>query len=224
MTAKEMSKKININARHYLYRKNGIWYHHLKEFPGVLFDENGYIVFNTKVEYLNNQSLKHKQTLHVRGGISSIKGYTTFTKEEKKLLGISSNINGVDEKTIRQIREVSRIKRNQKLVDNIKRIYEYSCQICGEQLQIRIDLYYSEVHHIKPLGFKHNGPDILENMICVCPNHHALLDLGAIKIDFVSLSIKHNIRKEFIDYHNKKIFNSTILFDPVSTSEGVPSL
>ena len=41
--------------------------------------------------------------------------------------------------------------------------------------------YMSEVHHIRPLG-KHDGADIIENMIVVCPNHHAMFDRGAITI------------------------------------------
>jgi predicted restriction endonuclease len=117
---------------------------------------------------------------------------------------------GVDEKTIREIREISRIKRNQKLVDEIKLQYDFTCQICGEQLKIRSDVYYSEVHHIKPLGSKHNGPDISDNMLSVCPNHHALLDLGAIEIDLQKLLKKHNIRKDFIEYHNSSIFMKVI--------------
>ena len=31
-----------------LYREDGKWYHHLKKFPGALFDFNGYIVFATR--------------------------------------------------------------------------------------------------------------------------------------------------------------------------------
>ena len=32
-------------------------------------------------------------------------------------------------------------------------------------------------------GIPHNGPDKLENMICVCPNCHVLLDFGVIRLN-----------------------------------------
>lgn len=206
MTAKDINKVIKLPIKHSLYRESGTWYHHLKEFPGALFDENGYVVFNTNSEYLNNPALKHKETLHVRKGIISLNEYVFFTQEEKKLLRIFPKESM--EETIREIRQVNRIKRNLKHTIYIKKIYDNACLICGEKLHIRENLYYSEVHHIRPLGFPHNGPDILENIICVCPNHHTLLDLGAIKIDLANL--RHKVGRNFVKYHNNKIYGNVI--------------
>ncbi|MDQ1305783.1 MAG: putative restriction endonuclease [Actinomycetota bacterium] len=36
---------------------------------------------------------------------------------------------------------------------------------------------------IKALGVPHNGPDVLENLLCLCPNDHARFDRAAIYID-----------------------------------------
>ena len=41
---------------------------------------------------------------------------------------------------------------------------------------------YAEGAHIKPLGKPHNGPDEVENILCLCPNHHVLFDRGAIGV------------------------------------------
>ncbi len=30
----------------------------------------------------------------------------------------------------------------------------------------------------RPLGSPHNGPDAPDNILCLCPNHHALFDHG----------------------------------------------
>ena len=60
-------------------------------------------------------------------------------------------------------------------------MYEHKCQICD----IRIETpggYYSEGAHIRPLG-KHNGSDSKTNLLCLCPNHHVMLDYGTIYID-----------------------------------------
>ena len=42
---------------------------------------------------------------------------------------------------------------------------------------------YAEAAHIRPLGAPHNGPDTLDNTLCLCPNHHVLFDHSGITID-----------------------------------------
>ena len=37
--------------------------------------------------------------------------------------------------------------------------------------------------HIKGLAFPHNGPDVIENMFFLCPNHHDQLDKYSFSID-----------------------------------------
>ncbi|MBJ8007706.1 HNH endonuclease [Bacillus cereus] len=105
--------------------------------------------------------------------------------------------------------EVYRIIRDTNLTRDLKRLHNHTCQICGERLELSADKHYSEAHHIKPLGSPHNGPDIRENIIVLCPNHHALCDYGAIPLNYSTLkNVKvHNISKEFIDYHNNEIVN-----------------
>ena len=71
---------------------------------------------------------------------------------------------------------------------------------------------YAEAHHLKPLGTPHNGPDISNNIICVCPNCHAKLDYGIIRIEIpkLNLDIRHKIDAEFINYHNNNIFEKVL--------------
>ena len=45
-----------------------------------------------------------------------------------------------------------------------------------------VDRLYAEVHHIMPRN-KHNGPDVRENMLVLCPNHHVEFDFGVLCID-----------------------------------------
>ena len=106
----------------------------------------------------------------------------------------------------RVMQKHARIKRNVNLIREIKRIYQCKCQICGVAIELGQGLLYAEVHHIKPLGRPHSGPDVLENVICVCPNHHVQLDNGAIKLDKLQLALLyHQIHDEYIRYHNDKI-------------------
>ena len=40
---------------------------------------------------------------------------------------------------------------------------------------------YSDVHHVWPIGDK--GDDDYDNMLVLCPNHHAMFDLALIQFD-----------------------------------------
>jgi putative restriction endonuclease len=63
------------------------------------------------------------------------------------------------------------------------------------------------------LGIPHNGPDDESNILCLCPNHHVLLDAGAITLtdDFqvlgvpgeLKLCVRHNLRREYVQYHRE---------------------
>jgi predicted restriction endonuclease len=115
-----------------------------------------------------------------------------------------------------------RILRDQTLVAELKSQYDHTCQICGHRLQSANDTGYSEVHHIKPLGDPHNGPDIPENMLVLCPNHHADFDNGMLTVNPDTHTVNHayddrvsgtqltvhddhQINAAFLEYHNNRI-------------------
>lgn len=106
---------------------------------------------------------------------------------------------------------VSRIIRDTQLSRRVKLLHEYKCQIltCEYTIVLADGSHYAEGHHVQPLGEPHNGPDILENIVCLCPNHHAECDLGAIRL--VSAELRqvagHVIGQEFLDYHNQTIYS-----------------
>ena len=102
---------------------------------------------------------------------------------------------------------VYRILRDTELAKHLKSIHEYRCQMCGLSIQLPNDRAYAEAHHIQPLGRPHNGYDIAENIIIVCPNHHAMLDYGAMKLEIEEIrqADGHDIGLEFIQYHNETV-------------------
>lgn len=77
--AKFLNKKWSVGARHSLYNIKGTWYHVLQKFPGALFDPNGYVLFDTQLDYDRCPQLKIKRETNTvtvsGGGISSIRGY-----------------------------------------------------------------------------------------------------------------------------------------------------
>jgi hypothetical protein len=113
---------------------------------------------------------------------------------------------------------ISRIIRNTKMSQNVKAIYENSCQVCGIKITTS-NGPYSEGCHIIPLGNPHNGPDNESNILCLCPNHHVLLDGFAFSItdngkligleEDLNVSKKHTISKKSLAWH-QMMYNKAI--------------
>lgn len=117
---------------------------------------------------------------------------------------------------------LERLVRDTRVIQELKAIYQYTCQVCNQPLNRGFGDPIVEGHHIQPLGQPHNGPDIPANVIILCPNHHALFDVGALTVDLkqrrvihadpcdplngAALILKHEIGEEFVRYHNEHIF------------------
>jgi len=109
----------------------------------------------------------------------------------------------------------ARIIRDSKLGRELKKLYGYRCQVCSIEITTNAGPY-AEAAHIKPVGKPHNGPDRPENLLCLCPNHHLMLDKGVYMInDDLSLigiegklikHSEHEISIEHIRYH-RMMFN-----------------
>lgn len=74
-----------------------------------------------------------------------------------------------------------RIVRDTKKAIEVKKLYDYHCQVCNVRLA-GANGPYAEGAHIKPLGEPHDGPDEPGNILCLCPNHHILFDLRVFSV------------------------------------------
>ena len=100
--------------------------------------------------------------------------------------------------------------RDTDLSREIKKIYNHTCQVCEERLEVPGGAY-AEGAHIRPLGRPHLGSDTADNLLCMCPNHHAMFDRGGFGIaDDLSLigldgrlqvHRGHDINRESLQYH-----------------------
>lgn len=106
-----------------------------------------------------------------------------------------------------------RIVRDTKKAREVKKLYDFTCQMCGVRLEGPAGPY-AEAAHIRPLGAPHDGPDSTENLLCLCPNHHVLFDLGGVTIadDFTLIGAaagrltvhpRHRISTEHVRYHRE---------------------
>ncbi|MET4619855.1 putative restriction endonuclease [Arthrobacter sp. 2762] len=88
---------------------------------------------------------------------------------------------GEDVTPPRRSAHVNRIIRNYDVAASVKLLYDNTCQICRTRL-VTAAGPYSEGAHIRPLGIPHNGPDTLDNILCLCPNCHVLFDGHALTV------------------------------------------
>jgi hypothetical protein len=107
---------------------------------------------------------------------------------------------------------VERIVRDTAVTAEVKRMHGYQCQVCGTRLEMP-DGPYAEGAHVRPLGSPHDGPDLPPNVLCLCPNHHVLLDGGAFSIrdDLTLIGLEgrlrtaegHRIDPAYLLYHRR---------------------
>lgn len=102
---------------------------------------------------------------------------------------------------------ISRVVRDTAMTRRLKALHQFCCQICGHTIPMQDGRSYAEAHHVIPLGRPHHGPDVASNIVVVCPNHHAMLDLGSISLErnILRQVNGHEIAQASLDYHNKEI-------------------
>lgn len=119
----------------------------------------------------------------------------------------AADLSSGDDSPERAQQSTYRILRDTKLARQLKVLHRNQCQLCGLALPAGDGVTYAEAHHIIPLGGDHHGGDVAENILVLCPNHHAQCDLGAIALDQRTIrSIPgHAISPTSIRYHNERI-------------------
>lgn len=62
---------------------------------------------------------------------------------------------------------------NKRIINDLKKLYEYKCQICGLNCAKKYGINIAEAHHIDYFSYsKNNNAD---NIVILCPNHHRII-------------------------------------------------
>ncbi len=178
--------------------------------------------FLPNIEYWQSQGLDNflrwKEGFHRARNISAV----DMDIDEQDAPWKPALVDGVDPPERRTTR-VERVIRNSALSRFLKMLYSHQCQICLFTFMLTNSRQYAETHHIKPLGKKHMGSDNQSNMIVLCPNHHAMMDFGALAIHPDDLTVigaaesspgnrerlqlnSHQISRDSLEYHLDHIF------------------
>lgn len=110
-----------------------------------------------------------------------------------------------------------RIVRDTAVVRRLKRLHDFRCQLCTTRLDTPAGPY-AEGAHVRPLGHPHDGPDVLENLLCLCPNCHVRFDTGGVSVwdDGRLLGMAgrlqtvpgHTVHPDHLAYHRTHLFNA----------------
>lgn len=88
-----------------------------------------------------------------------------------------SSINhNIEDKFARVIKKNKLLKirqLNKSIGENLKSLYEYKCQICGNNFGKRYNTTIAESHHIE--SFVKTKNNDFDNILIVCPNHHRII-------------------------------------------------
>lgn len=137
--------------------------------------------------------------------------YNGLNTRRKSLEELTLDYNTTEKK--RKSSTVVRVVRDSNKARAIKKLYNYKCQVCGFSIKAKNN-FYAEGAHIKPLGKPHNGDDNINNLLCLCPNHHVMFDKGAFSIDKdfqligeesgqLTVNPEHIINTNNLTYHKK---------------------
>jgi hypothetical protein len=200
-----LNKAWGVGAVQARYSDDGHWYANLSRFPAALFDPHGYVYFATEADYRAAPMSIGKQIGVPRPGISAMPGYLRVT-ESQFTTKPAADLESPPAERVKTT--VSRIVRDTRLSIRVKTIHKYKCQLCGSTLLLTDGSQYAEAQHLQPLGSPHNGPDVLGNIVCLCPNCHALCDFGAIELvrNELRVTAEHVVAQRYIDYHNSSIY------------------
>jgi predicted restriction endonuclease len=130
-----------------------------------------------------------------------------------------SRSGGTGELAPNQWERVARgIYRDRRISERVLRSHDFECQVCGIYLEAPGGGRYARAVHLRGLNLPHNGPDVPENILCLCPNHCALFEFGSLTIDDklqvideitneivgdLRTNKKHQLDHEYVRYHRE---------------------
>ncbi len=95
--------------------------------------------------------------------------------KSERILEAEFNFDSTDNTAgLKEVPQIVRLRKlNKKIGDNLKILYNYRCQLCGQLIGEEFSSHVAEAHHID--YFVNSLNNDASNQIIVCPNHHSII-------------------------------------------------
>lgn len=165
-------------------------------------------IVQRRIQDLSSDSAGFKENADLFFSVSGIGGGVWGLRRAARATPVAVDISEGSVSPMRELQSTYRVLRDTLLARQIKLLHRNRCQICGLALEGARGETYAEAHHIIPLGQPYNGSDVAENILVVCPNHHAQCDLGAIELEeHVLRKVPgHAVSSASLAFHNTHIY------------------
>ncbi len=70
ITGEKMNQQFKLGGKHALYHKDGTFYEQLRHFPGILFDHDGYVMYDSLAQFERDSNLNIGKKVNVQGGLA----------------------------------------------------------------------------------------------------------------------------------------------------------
>lgn len=78
ITGETLKLKYKLDAKHALYHKDGTFYEQLRDFPGILCDDSGYVMYDSRAQFESDSQLNIGQKVNIYRGLAHHPRYTPF--------------------------------------------------------------------------------------------------------------------------------------------------
>lgn len=95
------------------------------------------------------------------------------------------NFEDKEASVVKKYKEISERKYDISKINALKKIYKYRCQICGINVGEEYGENLAEAHHIQ--YFTKSMDNSSNNLLILCPNHHALIHKSNPRFDYENL-------------------------------------
>jgi hypothetical protein len=112
----------------------------------------------------------------------------SMTEEEFESYGDFARNDEIASITLRpQLAKVRKLDRS--IGEDLKRLYKFRCQICGDNFAEPYDQRIVQVHHI--VDFVRSMNNNYDNLMIICPNHHSVIHKACPDFDRQSLKLSY---------------------------------
>jgi hypothetical protein len=78
ITGEALNLKFKLGAKHALYHKDGTFYEQLRDFPGILCDDGGYVMYASQAQFERDSQLNIGQKVNIYRGLAHHPQYRPF--------------------------------------------------------------------------------------------------------------------------------------------------